>query len=424
MTGSIKTISDEREGGASINLTHEYGFYKSFSHNETQTVIAGNSEPMQLHIKSPWLQGTAKSSQNGGAYIFRPLSDELFVLHPITCSIVVYETDIVKEVHAQFGDPSWITHIIRLVDGKDYVEIEYAVGPVPIEDGVGKEVVSRYSTSVESRGYFYTDSNGREFIKRKRGDERVAGNYYPVTASIFIEDQITSFSVLVDRSQGGASLSDGSLELLIHRRLVQDDARGVGEALNETDLGISPYPPFGNSTRLGSGIITKGMHRLMIGMKGASKARSQMDTVFSQPHIFVASAPNDIPLIFHQPDLTLLNASLPENVMVVTFSALKKANLFLVRLAHQYGIDESHSLSSPVYVDLQSLFQNQFIESITEKTLSANQDRAKWERKRLRWTDYDMNGVTKYCALDSGHLIELKPLEIRTFEIRILPITS
>jgi hypothetical protein len=106
------------------------------------------------------------------------------------------------------------------------------------------------------------------------------------------------------------------------------------------------------------------MHRLMIGMNGASKARSQMDAVFSQPHIFVASAPNDIPIIFHQPDLTLPNASLPENVMVVTFSALKKANLFLVRLAHQYGIDESHSLSSPVYVNLKSLFHNQSIERV------------------------------------------------------------
>jgi hypothetical protein len=43
-------------------------------------------------------------------------------------------------------------------------------------------------------------------------------------------------SILVDRSQGGGSVSSGSLEVMLHRRLLQDDHHGVGEALNETGL--------------------------------------------------------------------------------------------------------------------------------------------------------------------------------------------
>jgi hypothetical protein len=38
-----------------------------------------------------------------------------------------------------------------------------------------------------------------------------------------------------DRPQGGSSIQDGSVEIMINRRLYYDDSRGVGEALNETD---------------------------------------------------------------------------------------------------------------------------------------------------------------------------------------------
>jgi len=37
-----------------------------------------------------------------------------------------------------------------------------------------------------------------------------------------------------DRSQGGSSLNKGEIELMIQRRILHDDDRGLGEALNET----------------------------------------------------------------------------------------------------------------------------------------------------------------------------------------------
>jgi hypothetical protein len=42
-------------------------------------------------------------------------------------------------------------------------------------------------------------------------------------------------TVMNDRSQGGSSLYNGTIELMINRRMYVDDFRGVGEALNETD---------------------------------------------------------------------------------------------------------------------------------------------------------------------------------------------
>ena len=44
--------------------------------------------------------------------------------------------------------------------------MEYQVGPIPIEDGIGKEVATQISTTMDTNKTFYTDSNGRDFIKR------------------------------------------------------------------------------------------------------------------------------------------------------------------------------------------------------------------------------------------------------------------
>ena len=58
-----------------------------------------------------------------------------------------------------------------------------------------------------------------------------------------------TLSVIVDRSQGGASILEGSLELMVHRRLAADDNRGVGEPLNGACCGAG----WGGGGRAGGG---------------------------------------------------------------------------------------------------------------------------------------------------------------------------
>ena len=101
------------------------------------------------------------------------------------------------------------------------VEIEWMIGPIPIEDNQGKEYIHHlHVDGLKNAGLFYTDSNGRQYMERQRNHrpdfdvpdvesvEPVTSNYYPITSSIYIEDPETRLrlTVLTDRSQGGGSI--------------------------------------------------------------------------------------------------------------------------------------------------------------------------------------------------------------------------
>jgi hypothetical protein len=126
------------------------------------------------------------------------------------------------------------------------VELESFVKPIDISDNIGKEVTINIGTNYNNNGTFYTDANGLELQERilnyrptwnLTNEEPVSGNYYPINAMIGFEDIAThdKLWVLNDRSQGGSSVRNGEIEIMVHRRLVADDDRGVGEPLNEKD---------------------------------------------------------------------------------------------------------------------------------------------------------------------------------------------
>jgi lysosomal alpha-mannosidase len=98
-------------------------------------------------------------------------------------------------------------------------------------------VVSRFTTDLETDGLFYTDSNGRELLERKRNyrptwevqlSEPESGNYYPVTSKILIRDTTRQqeLAVLNDRPQGGSSLNDGQVELMVRLYRIGRSAEG------------------------------------------------------------------------------------------------------------------------------------------------------------------------------------------------------
>uniref|UniRef100_A0A6N2M9Q3 Alpha-mannosidase n=1 Tax=Salix viminalis TaxID=40686 RepID=A0A6N2M9Q3_SALVM len=341
--------------------------------------------------------GNDKDPQNSGAYIFRPNGTSP-IKPKSQVPLTVMRGPVLDEVHQQVSE--WIYQITRLYKGREHVEVEFIVGPIPVEDGIGKEVATQITTTMETNKTFYTDSNGRDFIKRIRDyrtdwdlevNQPSAGNYYPINLGIYFQDDKKEFSVLVDRALGGSSLVDGQIELMLHRRLLLDDSRGVAEALNETVCVLDQC----------KGLTIQGKYYFRIDPigEGAKWRRSFGQEIYSPLLLAFSEEDGDKWMNTHVTTFSSFDSSysLPDNVAVLTLQELDDGKV-LLRLAHLYEIGKA-----------------------AEMSLSANQERAEMEKKRLVWKAEGSSrkqAVLRGGPVDPAKLVvELAPMEIRTFVI-------
>ena len=82
-----------------------------------------------------------------------------------------------------------------------------------------------------------------------------------------------------DRAQGGASLADGELELMVHRRILHDDGRGVGEPLSEPGVD-------------GKGLIIAGKFKVVISNISSAPEHHKAQT----QHLTFPAIPSFTPL--------------------------------------------------------------------------------------------------------------------------------
>nr|CAD7445524.1 unnamed protein product [Timema bartmani] len=291
--------------------------------------------------------------------IYNPISHSVsqYVRLPVSGdSYTVTDSNgvLVEEVHQVLND--WVSQVIRVYKGETHVEFEWLVGPIPISDNVSKEPITRFTTNLESEELFYTDSNGRELLERRRDyrptwtaklTEPVSGNYYPVTSKILIRDQNKGLelAVLNDRSQGGSSMKDGQVEIMVHRRLLSDDAKGVGEALNEIAYG--------------EGLIARGRHFVFAGeiagsnnVSLAAQERLLAQRILLAPWVFISQGSSDQTRSVNRKQFVGLTNSLPENVQVLTLERWTD-NSLLLRLEHILEKDEDKVLSQDVSINIQ-----------------------------------------------------------------------
>ncbi|OVA17373.1 Glycoside hydrolase family 38 [Macleaya cordata] len=364
--------------------------------------------------------GSDEDPQASGAYIFRP--NGTFPIKSEKVPLTVFRGPIMDEVHQRINP--WIYQITRVYKGKEHAEVEFIVGPIPVDDGIGKEIVTLLTTNIETNKTFYTDSNGRDFIKRIRDyrtdwdlevNQRVAGNYYPINLGIYMGDNSTEFSVLVDRSVGGSSIVDGQIELMLHRRLLHDDSRGVAESLNETVCVLDEC----------TGLTIQGNFYLRIDPlgEGAKWRRSFGQEIYSPFLLAFTEQEGDNWTSSRIPTFSGIDPSysLPDNVALITLQELEDGKV-LLRLAHLYEVGEDNDLSVMAQVELKKLFPNKKIRKVIEMSLSANQQRAEMEKKRLVWkvegAPEEEPKVVRGGPVDPTKLVvELGPMEIRTFTI-------
>lgn len=237
-------------------------------------------------------------------------------------------------------------------------------------------------------------------------NEPVSDNYYPVNTLCFINDTSTNyqFNIITDRSRGVGSLKDGEIELMLHRRLLYDDGRGVGEALNQTNV-----------------IKTTDLIFLNTHKNSANQYRKLIQH-HNYPFVLLFSSKNytsmsDFTKNF-KTSWTPMATTLPPNVRLETMRT-KRSGAITFRLAHLYSYDEDAVLSKPATINLLSLFSHLEPFEMTEMILTGQQPLS--ASKRLYWKTGDNSGQDFKTKMDSQQdpfTITLLPMEIKTFEVR------
>lgn len=96
------------------------------------------------------------------------------------------------------------------------------------------ELFMRFTTDIQNGDTpeFFSDLNGFQMQKRVKVERiGIEGNYFPITQMAYIQDEDIRLSLLTNHAQGAASWQPGYLEVMLDRRTLYDDSRGMGEGL-------------------------------------------------------------------------------------------------------------------------------------------------------------------------------------------------
>jgi lysosomal alpha-mannosidase len=345
-----------------------------------------------------------------GAYSFRPDGTSFGFTNVSITNITIGQN--CEEVTQQFD--SWATVVVRLCKRQPNIEFEWTVGPIKDDDNKGREVVMSYETNLVTNGLFYTDANGRQMILRGKDrrdypfhqSEPVSGNYYPINSHAWIssnEVNSPTLMVMTDRSQGGGSISDGQLEIMVHRITMYDDYFGVGEPVKEKGVD-------------GKNLIVRGKHYVyfdsLVNIRQTHKHESTR--LFYAPLYFLTNQSA-------VRTWSVLNRPMPLELNILTLDQWKGDNVKLLRIEHVVSIDDN-PLVKPQLVDLSNLFRYFRIVRAVELNLSGNQYLS--EMKRLQWKTAESGDQINVPSSSQQHssnplLVTINPMEIRTYEITI-----
>lgn len=195
-------------------------------------------KPIQCSIKF----AAYRSAQfHSGAYLFKTDPEhrdaEKDVLDQYSdMKILITSGPIASDVTVVYGP--FLAHTVRVYNSKTdldkaiYIENDIDFEPPPKNRET--ELFMRFVTDIENGEIpeMYSDLNGFQYQRRVKVPAiGVEGNYFPITTAAFIQDEKTRLTLLTTHAQGAASLEPGQLEVMVDRRTLYDDYRGMGEGV-------------------------------------------------------------------------------------------------------------------------------------------------------------------------------------------------
>uniref|UniRef100_A0A182FA32 Alpha-mannosidase n=1 Tax=Anopheles albimanus TaxID=7167 RepID=A0A182FA32_ANOAL len=190
-----------------------------------------------------------KSAQfHSGAYLFKTdpeqRSSEKDVLEQYgDLTILITSGPLASDVTAIYGP--FLAHTVRIynsnsvLDSAIYIEndIDFETPPKNRETELFMRFITDIENGASENPEFYSDLNGFQYQKRvKVSTIGVEGNYFPITSGAFIQDERMRLTLLTTHAQGAASLEPGQLEVMLDRRTLYDDYRGMGEGVIDSRL--------------------------------------------------------------------------------------------------------------------------------------------------------------------------------------------
>jgi len=229
-----------------------------------------------------------------------------------------------------------------------------------------------------------------------------------------------------DRSQGGTSIAPGTVELMQNRAAPSDDAKGVGEPLQEKD-------EYGNGIRVIATYyvqICDGVHRLPLQRVAQHKINDPANYFFN-----FDLAETKEPTLKDELSEAYKAAGIVDTVKAVLIPRAK--NLVHVRLENLADLYDSNSQAYTV--SLSSVANALWAAAnklkpvplgsvqITELSLSGNMLLEEMQARRIHWKTVDdaKTGATQhYAADDCQHApdcVKLEPQRIRVFAMEFTP---
>ncbi|XP_050294969.1 alpha-mannosidase 2 isoform X2 [Anthonomus grandis grandis] len=190
---------------------------------------------------------------HSGAYLFMPDPNErdyekdVLAQYKDQMSVIITTGQVTTELLTIYG-PFLVHKVTIFLDEtsvlSDAISIENTVDFENPPKNRETELFMRIISDVQNGDppEFYTDLNGFNMQKRVKVERiGIEGNYFPITSMAFIQDESIRLSLLTNHAQGASAWYPGFLEVMLDRRTLYDDSRGMGEGLVDNRRTTSKY---------------------------------------------------------------------------------------------------------------------------------------------------------------------------------------
>uniref|UniRef100_A0A671M7R0 Alpha-mannosidase n=1 Tax=Sinocyclocheilus anshuiensis TaxID=1608454 RepID=A0A671M7R0_9TELE len=195
--------------------------------------IRRKDDPQEVRVQIQFLTyGTRPSKDKSGAYLFLPDGNAKPYSQREAPVVRVVEGPLFAEVVAHYQHFQQTVRIHN-VPGVDGLSLDITT-MLDIRDQNNKELAMRLVTDIQSGDTFYTDLNGFQIQPRRYFQKLpLQAHFYPMPAMAYIQDSQYRLTLYTAQALGVSSLASGQLEVILDRRLMQDDNRGLGQGLKD-----------------------------------------------------------------------------------------------------------------------------------------------------------------------------------------------